>query len=558
MPDQNDMHSVLYQFDDFAHLDMTKPIKLLPEGVWFRGARKLEVTADRLQEMAKNFKNKLPNFRVGINLDHAETGGKVGDVKDVAYMPEGPKGPGLYATDYDLTDKGIKAAEEDGYDGVSAEVVWSLNNGARYQDPKTGEQHDNVLVGLALTPQPFFGHDELSIYHTERGEVPVEKFNCDVPEMYLPYGGASTWAQYDSYHQAAEISKDAEESAMVMRDLMGNAMRMAGQTGDYKAAASAITDLATGLEKRYANLGKASGDGESASAEIVEPDYFRAFTAEQRKALAKKGFALPDGSYPIENKQDLQNAIRSIGRTNKPKAQVKAHIMKRARALGAADMLPPDWSKSKMSVIDKIKDLFKTDEAESEFEQIREQVKAGELDAQEVVNELGDTLAGEVLGVELMSVQEVEPMTDAPNIEALTAQLTEAQKQTDKLSAELETERMARRNGELKAEVEKFKALPIESDEYVEKMSAMEKASPELATWLREKLAAFDVAMNEAGLLREIGSEHENDADEATRFTQAIEAKIKETFGGDRKKYPEALALVSKEHPELARAYSGL
>ena len=39
----------------------------------------------------------------------------------------------------------------------------------------------------------------------------------------------------------------------------------------------------------------------------------RDFTAEERKKLAEKGEAMPDGSYPIANKEDLKNAVLSWG-----------------------------------------------------------------------------------------------------------------------------------------------------------------------------------------------------------------------------------------------------
>jgi hypothetical protein len=68
----------------------------------------------------------------------------------------------------------------------------------------------------------------------------------------------------------------------------------------------------------------------------------RAFTVDQRRAAAKSGAAMKDGSYPIENKSDLANAIRAIGRAKNP-AAAKAHIVSRARALGATAMLPDDW-----------------------------------------------------------------------------------------------------------------------------------------------------------------------------------------------------------------------
>jgi hypothetical protein len=68
----------------------------------------------------------------------------------------------------------------------------------------------------------------------------------------------------------------------------------------------------------------------------------RNFTAAQRKKMAEEGKAMPDGSYPIANRTDLMNAIRSWGRGGAD-PKVKAHIKRRARALGASDMIPENW-----------------------------------------------------------------------------------------------------------------------------------------------------------------------------------------------------------------------
>ena len=73
----------------------------------------------------------------------------------------------------------------------------------------------------------------------------------------------------------------------------------------------------------------------------------RKFTTEQRTAAADTGAALPDGSYPIKNKDDLKNAIQAFGR-GKNKDKVKAHIKLRAESLGATDMLPEKWKTSKV------------------------------------------------------------------------------------------------------------------------------------------------------------------------------------------------------------------
>lgn len=68
----------------------------------------------------------------------------------------------------------------------------------------------------------------------------------------------------------------------------------------------------------------------------------RDFSDDERQALADKGQALADGSYPIVTTSDLKNAVQSYGRAKDPQ-KVKAHIIARAKALGATDALPDGW-----------------------------------------------------------------------------------------------------------------------------------------------------------------------------------------------------------------------
>jgi hypothetical protein len=66
------------------------------------------------------------------------------------------------------------------------------------------------------------------------------------------------------------------------------------------------------------------------------------YTAQDRRDLADKGHALPDGSFPIADEEDLHSAIRNIGRGNHPQS-AKRHIIKRAKALNAYHVLPDHW-----------------------------------------------------------------------------------------------------------------------------------------------------------------------------------------------------------------------
>jgi hypothetical protein len=71
--------------------------------------------------------------------------------------------------------------------------------------------------------------------------------------------------------------------------------------------------------------------------------------AAARRVAAERGWALPDGSYPIRDEEhhglaDLDKAIRAVGRGSTSHSKIRRHIMKRARALNASDQIPGNWS----------------------------------------------------------------------------------------------------------------------------------------------------------------------------------------------------------------------
>ena len=70
------------------------------------------------------------------------------------------------------------------------------------------------------------------------------------------------------------------------------------------------------------------------------------YKSKERQRMADSGVAMPDGSFPIANRNDLANAIQSVGRASNY-AAAKRHIISRARALGAVSMLPSDWNVKK-------------------------------------------------------------------------------------------------------------------------------------------------------------------------------------------------------------------
>ena len=81
----------------------------------------------------------------------------------------------------------------------------------------------------------------------------------------------------------------------------------------------------------------------------------RKFTAEERRHDAKSGAAMKDGSFPIENKEDLHNAMRLAGHAKDP-AAARAHIKARAAALGLTSELSDAYKSESYS--DRVKGFF--------------------------------------------------------------------------------------------------------------------------------------------------------------------------------------------------------
>ena len=428
-----ELNSVKIAFEPFGKIEPGKPIKILPLGMWYRGKRILDITKDRAQEIVNNFKSGLPRFRVGFNLDHAENSGKVGDVKELAVLDDG-----LYATEYELTEKGRKAIEEDGYDATSAELIWSLNNGAKYQDPETGTEHDNVLVGVAFTPKPFFGHSQTALYTAD-----IERADC-VIEEYRPFGGAASFEEYDAWREAQKIADNVRETTYLLRELIDNVL----DRSDIKDKAGAIADLASEYQTRIE-----AGEDE----------------------MSEKGIA--------------------------------------------------------RSILDKITSLGKSVQTENaeDYEEVNMPEEIVEIVEEEVV---------------------VEEAAETIDVEKLAADLGEANERTEKLSAELASLRMDQRKDRIHGVVESFKALPVEVEEFTDKMLALEDVAPEIAKWVEEKLAAFDKVLEEAGLMKEIGSEHDADISQPDRFLAMVESKVKEGVG-----YADAMKSVAEAEPKLAAAY---
>src|SRR5258706_11655236 len=144
----------------------------------------------------------------------------------------------------------------------------------------------------------------------------------------------------------------------------------------------------------------------------------REFSDKERKARTDSGHALPDGSFPIDKKEDLALAIEAISCARNI-AKAKAHIKARAHALGAADALPEDWSKgitkSDVELIAERNVFANVCKAAKDFSDMADAMETAE-DASELMCAVRDALCA--LDCSIQSILCDEDITD--NVPSIT------------------------------------------------------------------------------------------------------------------------------------------
>ena len=77
------------------------------------------------------------------------------------------------------------------------------------------------------------------------------------------------------------------------------------------------------------------------------------YGADPLRQLVKQGKAMPapgqsrPGRFPIKNRDDLQNAIRAVGRVSgdeDERRKVRRFIIRRARELNLSQLIPDTWA----------------------------------------------------------------------------------------------------------------------------------------------------------------------------------------------------------------------
>jgi hypothetical protein len=167
-------------------------------------------------------------------------------------------------------------------------------------------------------------------------------------------------------------------------------------------------------------------------------------------------------------------------------------------------------------------------------------------DKDKVVDEQVDDLESEDTGIQL-SPEEF----DALSAKAKLADKHEAE--LKRMEEERKAQEAEQKAAELRSIAESYTALPVEIDEFVAQMTALESADADSAAWVQTQFEVFDKALEEAGVLGELGTDEEGEDDAGEAFLAIVDKTLTEEFDGDRGRYAEALLKASEDHPELAK-----
>jgi hypothetical protein len=155
--------------------------------------------------------------------------------------------------------------------------------------------------------------------------------------MALVAAGAATLAKMKSDPVTELNARIKKLEAYSVADKLDKVEEIKAKFAEFKTAKEVnLVVKAQELSERF----------QAVTAGAQEEDVFAYIPMIERQKLAKSGKALPGGSFPIRDTEDLQNAIRAFGRAKESdRADVKRHIIKRARALGKYDLVPENWKK---------------------------------------------------------------------------------------------------------------------------------------------------------------------------------------------------------------------
>ena len=241
-----------------------------------------------------------------------------------------------------------KVVDDAEWNKVVEGVYTGFSQGGRYAkqwpDPERSgmTRYTAVPSEVSLVDNPCLPTATFQVVK-EGGAVELRKFKTQENTMQKPCDAEGLIQGFlklddNTFHiKAEDAGENRVQCFQVVSDKSVHIKKAGAETRLCELKAQEPLKVVAALKELEDAVTKAEGD-------TLDPMTLgkKDFSDERRKKLAEEGHALPDGSFPIEDEQDLKNAIQAYGRAA-DKEKAKAHIIERAKALGETKLLPENW-----------------------------------------------------------------------------------------------------------------------------------------------------------------------------------------------------------------------
>jgi hypothetical protein len=293
--------------------------------VW---GRLVQETPDRSDEIF-DYESSKPHFKAWSDSFAEATDGKsLGNLRAMHGKVSAGK---LIAVDFVDAEKaidiGTKVVDENEWTKVLEGCYTGFSIGGSYVGERKAEK---------------IGDKDIKRYTAKPVEASLVDFPCIPTAKFFDIVKADGAVLHKEFRPTDETTEEPEPVASKTTE---EPIDVKGTDEEVAAFGKLLNDSGLTMSEAIAAVQSELAKREqTALLETVEEMEKREFSAEERKQAAKSGAALPDGSFPIKTVSDLHNAIQALGRA-KDKAKAKAHIIARAKALGASKELPESWGK---------------------------------------------------------------------------------------------------------------------------------------------------------------------------------------------------------------------
>lgn len=300
----------------------------------------------------------------------------------------------------------------------------------------------------------------------------------------------------------------------------------------------------------------------------------RAFTSAQRDEMASNGQAMAGGRYPIANREDLQNAIHAVGRGKGSHAAIRAHIVSRAKALGAASMLPDTWVQKEdpledleaaQGLLTRLAKALRPNRSQDVRPSTPDDPGASDVTAEEpdVTNvNKGGTVETHAVPVrkedgtwDLSAV----PSDSRPFYESVLKEAEDRAVRLEKAETDLAETREALRTSEIIAKAEtEFSKVGAKDDVVAVLKSASEKLDDESYQALVTLLAGANEQITKGDLFAEMGRTHGSEApkgDAWDKIEKAADDLVEKSDQGISRAQAVSRVLETREGAELYSNY---